>query len=88
MYEQTVAETHGKGTEEYKARMIKSTKTGRLKTQNERPNKVEAQAIKLRLGVARMLEDLNRRRSNTSFGGNIVNFVKMCLQIRLTLLTG
>jgi len=78
--EQTVAETFGKGTEEYKSRMIKFNKdrTIAAQTQNEKYwTKVEAQAVKLgELGVSRLLEDLNREEGPSStFGGKILRFL-------------
>ena len=79
--EQTVAETFGRGTEQYNSRMIKFNKDRgtAAQTQNEKYwTKVEAQAVKLgELGVQMLLDDLDRETPPTSsFGGKIANFVK------------
>ena len=79
-HEQTVSEMFGKGTEEYKAQMIKfnQDRTLAAQTQNEKYwTKVEAQAVKLaEYGVNKLLEDLNREGGpTTTLGGKLVNFV-------------
>jgi hypothetical protein len=78
-YEQTVSEMFGKGTEEYKAQMIRfnENRTLAAKTQNEKYwTKVEAQAVKLgEYGVNKLLEDLNREEGPaTTFGGKFKRF--------------
>ena len=79
-HEQTISERFGKGTEEYKAAMIKfnQDRTVAAQTQNEKYwTKVEAQAVKLgEYGVNKLLEDLDREEGPaTTFGGKITRFV-------------